>query len=261
MTAAAQDTITSATANPESNRGTGYAGASIFHSSAYLGSAETETRALPYLSFEDVKGFDLIGTRLSYRLIETGTGQGFGKWSLRAGPSLSFQSGRDSDDSPTLTGFEDIGAAFPIGGYLRSTIGPVGFGLNAGQDIAGGHSGLTVDASVGTFLPLGRVFIQPSLTASWADRRHNNSYFGVSSEQSQASGLNAYGIGSGFHSYSAGVVSWAEFGDHYAISFIGAHRWFTGNAADSPILNASDGSKTGVFAAISLSRKFDTSKW
>jgi len=52
-----------------------YLGALGLHSSEYFGSAEEETRVFPYVSVQDYKGFDLFATSLSYRAIETGTGQ------------------------------------------------------------------------------------------------------------------------------------------------------------------------------------------
>ena len=241
--------------------GTGYIGISGLISSEYLGSDQTETQVFPYLSLENVKGFDFFGTTLSYRLIETGTGEGLRAWSLRAGPSIGWQSGRDSDDSLTLTGFEDIDGSLPIGGYIRSTVGPVGLRLDAGQDVIGGHDGLRVDASIGTFLPLGKLFIRPSISAHWADNTHNESFFGVSANQAAASGLTQFDASSGIYGYSAGILSWVEFNEKYALTFIGNYRWFTDEATDSPILNAADGSDEGFFAALSLSRKFDTKKW
>ena len=189
---------------PSSDRaGTGYFGASVAVSSEYLGSDDDEIQVLPYLSLENAKGFDIFGTQLSYRLFEAGTGEGLGKWSLRAGPSVSWQEGRDSDDSPTLTGLEDVDGSIPIGGYVRSTIGPIGLRFDAGQDIAGGHDGLRASASIGTFLPLGNVFIRPTLSANWGDSSHNESFFGVSPAQAAASALSTYDAGAGIYSYTA----------------------------------------------------------
>ncbi|MEP3891679.1 MAG: MipA/OmpV family protein [Hellea sp.] len=244
-----------------SNDGTGYIGASVLLSSEYLGSSDEEIRALPYLSFDNVKGFTLFGTTLRYRAIDIGTGQGLDKWSLRAGPSISYQGGRDSDESVNLTGFDDIGGSVPLGGFIRSTIGPVGLGLNVGRDIIDGHDGLTADASIGTFYRAGKFAIQPTLAINWADGKHNDSFFSVTQEQAATSGLAAYDASSGIYAYSAGIVSWVEIENKYAISLITNYRWFTGGAADSPILNASDGSKNGIFATIGVSRKFDTTKW
>jgi outer membrane scaffolding protein for murein synthesis (MipA/OmpV family) len=244
-----------------SNDGTGYIGAAVLLNSEYLGSADEEVRALPYLSFDNVKGFSFFGTTLRYRAIDLGTGQGLGRWSLRAGPSISYQGGRDSDESVNLNGFDDIGGSAPLGGFIRSTIGPVGLGLNVGKDIIGGHSGVTADASIGTFIPLGNLAVQPTATLHWADNSHNDSFFSVTADQAATSGLAAYDAGSGIYGYSAGIVSWIDIQEKYAVSLIASYRWFTGDAADSPILNASDGSRNGIFATIGVSRKFDTTKW
>lgn len=241
--------------------GTGYVGVSGVLMSEYFGSSDEEFQVLPYLSLDDVKGFDLFGTSLTYRAVEIGTGEGLDKWSLRAGPRIAYQPGRDSEDSPTLNGFEDVDGSIPLGGYVRSTLGPLGLRLDVGQDIAGGHDGFTADASIGTFYRAGNFAIQPSATLSWGDNKHNDSFFSVNNAQSAASGLNVYDAGSGIYSYSLGVLSWIEFQEKYALVFVGSYRWFTDDAQDSPILNAQDGSDKGLFAAVSLTRKFDTNKW
>lgn len=224
--------------------------------SEYLGSDQETLSAFPYVSVQDYKGFDLFGTSLSYRAVETGTGQGLGKWSLRAGPNLTYQSGRDSDDSPTLDGLKDIDASLLAGGYVRGTFGPVGLRFDAGQDIAGGHDGVTANASIGTFLPLGRLKIQPSASVSWGSANHNQNFFGITQTQSNASGLDVNDVDSGVFGYSANLVSWYELNDDYVITLIGTHRWFTGDADNSPILLAEDGADTGLFVALGFARRF-----
>lgn len=224
--------------------------------SEYLGSDEEELRVFPYLSVQDYKGIDLFGTSLSYRAVETGTGQGLGKWSLRAGPSLTYQGGRDSDDSLTLSGLEDIDASVLAGGYLRGTFGPVGVRLDAGQDILGGHDGVVANASVGTFLPLGKLKIQPSASVNWGSADYNQSFFGITQTQSNASGLAVNDVDSGIYGYSVNLVSWYELSDDYVVTLIGSHRWFTGDADNSPILLADDGADTGLFVALGIARKF-----
>lgn len=234
-----------------------FLGALGLHSSEYLGSAEEETRVFPYVSVQDYKGFDLFATSLSYRAFETGTGAGLGKWSLRVGPSLTYEAGRDSEDSPTLTGLDDVDASVIAGGYVRGTFGPVGLRFSAGQDIAGGHDGISASASVGTFLPLGRLKIQPSASVSWGSSNFNESFFGITESQSSASGLAINDVDSGVYGYSVNLVSWYEITDNYVITAIGSHRWFSGEADDSPILLADDGADTGLFIGLGLARRFD----
>jgi len=45
------------------NDGTGYIGIMTLTNSEYLGSADEDTRILPYLSLNNVKGFDLFGPK------------------------------------------------------------------------------------------------------------------------------------------------------------------------------------------------------
>jgi len=241
--------------------GTGYVGASGIVMSDYLGAASESISVLPYLSFEDVKGFDLFGTALTYRAVETGTGEGFGKWSLRAGPRIAYQIGRDSEDSQVLSGLEDVDPSLVAGGYLRSTIGPVGIRIDAGQDITGGHEGFTADFSVGTFYRIGNFAIQPAATVSWADNSHNDSFFSLDNSQSAITGLDSFDAGSGIYAFSVGAVSWVEIKDKYAIALIGSYRWYTNDALDSPIINNVEGSDNGLFLSLSFLRKFDTNKW
>lgn len=245
----------------DDNAGTGYVGVSGVIMSDYLGSANESVSALPYLSFENVKGFDLFGTALTYRAVDTGTGEGFGKWSLRGGPRIAYQIGRESEDSEVLSGLEDIDPSLVLGGYLRSTIGPVGLRIDAGQDITGGHDGLTADLSIGTFYRIGNFAIQPAATISWADNSHNDSFFSLNNSQTAITGLEAFDAKAGIYAYSLGAVSWVEIKDKYAIALIGSYRWYTNDALDSPIINNAEGSENGLFLSLSFLRKFDTNKW
>lgn len=243
--------------NDSDDTGVAFVGALGALTSEYLGSAEEELRAFPYVSVQDYQGFDLSGTSLSYRAVETGTGQGLGKWSLRAGPNLTFQGGRDSDDSPTLTGLKDIDSSVLAGGYVRGTFGPIGLRLDAGHDIIGGHGGTVANASVGTFLPLGKLKILPSASVNWGSADHNQSFFGITQTQSSASGLAVNDLDSGIYGYSVNLVSWYELSDNYVVTAIGTHRWFVNDANDSPILMAEDGADTGLFFAFGIARKFN----
>jgi len=225
-----------------------YLGGTILYTSEYLGSADEEFRVLPNLSVYNFKGFDFAALALSYDLVDIGGGEGFGQWSLRLGPRVGYQFGRDSDDSDTLTGLEDVDGSLVTGGFVRASYGPVGVRLNAGQDIIGGHDGFVVDASVGTQLPLGKFVIQPSVSLNWADGNHNQSFFGITPEQAAITGLDSNAVG------------WVDIGEWQASASF-SYRRFIEDSLDSPIINAPDGSRNGIFSNISLTRKFDLSKY
>lgn len=232
-------------------------GAIALYSSEYLGSNEEELTVLPFLDVHNYKGFDLFGTTLSYRALETGTGQGLGKWSLRAGPSLSYLPGRNSSDSETLNGLDDVDGSLLAGGYIRSTLGPVGFRLDAGQDIINGSDGFSAIASVGTSLPLGKLSFRPSASAFYGSSKFNEAFFGIDAEQSAASGLAQNDVSSGIYSYSVNLVGYYPITDKWRANFVGSYRWFTDEADDSPIITAEDGSDNGLFVGFGFTREFN----
>jgi len=236
------------------------AGGALLYSPEYAGSADYQLRVLPLISFDDIAGFELSGLSLAYPLIDIGTGQGPGTWSLKAGPRVAFDFGRDSEDSPTLTGFEDIGASLLAGGFLRANYGPVGLRVDAGQDVISGHDGFNADISLGTYLPKGllvdKLAIQPALTLSWADQNYTQSIYGITAQQAAASGLPQYDLGGGFHRASASLLSWYELDDRWQINGIVSYREYIGDYRDSPILQAPDGTTSDVFMLLGISRKF-----
>jgi outer membrane protein len=235
-------------------------GGALAYIPEYAGSSDYDLRLLPFIGFEDIAGFELSGLALSYPLLDIGTGQGPGQWSLKAGPRAGFDFGRDSDDSPTLTGFEDIGASLLAGGFMRATYGPIGLRIDAGQDVIGGHEGFNADFSLGTFVPerllAKNLSIAPSVTLSWADGRYNQAIYGVTPQQAAASGLSQYDLGGGFHRASANLLGWYRFDDRWQVNMIVSYREYLGDYRDSPILRAPDGATSDVFTLIGVSRSF-----
>ena len=226
----------------------------------YAGSADTDIRILPLISFQDIEGFDFNGLSLSYPVIDTGTGRGPGLWSFKAGPRAGFEFGRDSDDSPALTGFEDIDPSLLLGGFLRATYGPIGVGVDAGQDVLGGHDGFNADLSLGTYIPPGllaeKVSLQPALTLSCADGNYTQTIYGVTPQQAAASGLAEADLGSGFHRASATLLGWYDLTRDWQLSGIVSYREYLGDYRDSPILRAPDGATNDIFATLGVTYRF-----
>lgn len=235
-------------------------GGAALYSPEYVGSADYELRILPLISFDDIAGFELSGLSLAYPIIDIGTGQGPGNWSLKAGPRAAFDFGRDSDDSPTLTGFENISASLLAGGFLRATYGVLGLRVDAGQDVIKGHEGFNADISLGTYIPQGllvdKLAIQPALTISWADDNYNQSIYGVTAQQAAASGLSQFNLDGGFHRASASLLGWYELDDRWQLNGIVSYREYIGEYRDSPILRAPDGTTNDVFMLLGISRSF-----
>lgn len=235
-------------------------GGALIYTPEYVGSKDYDLRLLPLISFDDIAGFELSGLSLAYPVLDMGTGQGPGKWSVKAGPRAAFDFGRDSADSPTLTGFEDIGTSLLVGGFLRTTYGPLGLRVDAGQDVIKGHDGFNADISVGTYIPTGLLIenlaLQPALTISWADTHHNQAIYGVTPQQAAGSGLSQFDLGGGFHRASATLLGWYDLDDRWQLNGLMSYREYIGDFRDSPILRAPDGSTSDVFMLLGISRSF-----
>lgn len=231
-------------------------GGTVLIRPAYVGSDKTLTNILPYIGVENFYGIDVLGLAASADIIDIGTGQGPGKWSLRAGPRVAFDFGRDSSDSSTLEGLEDIGASAVVGGFARSTFGILGFDLSAGQDVIGGHEGFVADASIGTRYPGDGWYVQPIVTLSWADQNYTQTIYGITADQAQSSALGVFETSSGFHQVSATLLGGFEVDENWNFTALVSYREALGDFKDSPIIQAEDGSASGVFTLFSLSRRF-----
>lgn len=231
-------------------------GGAVMVRPAYTGSDDYHTNILPYIGFENLYGFDMRGLAITSDVIELGTGKGPGRWSLEAGPRVSFDFGRDSRDSVTLEGLDDIDPSLLLGGFTRATIGIIGFDLSVGQDVIGGHTGLVADASIGTRYPGKGWFVAPLLSVSWADQSFTQEVYGISEAQTATSALDQFDTDSGFHQVSASLLAGIDIDDDWSVTGLVSYREALGDYRDSPIIQAEDGSASGIFATVGIARRF-----
>ena len=231
-------------------------GATVLLRPAYVGSDQTKVNILPYLGVENFHKIQILGPVARADIIDIGTGRGPGKWSLRAGPRVAFDFGRDSSDSETLDGLEDIDSSIVLGGFVRSTVGILGFDVSAGQDVIDGHGGFVVDASVGTKYTAKGWYIQPLVTLSWADENYTQTVYGITADQAQSSALGEFNTSSGFHQASAMLIGVFALSKDWHVTGTFGYREALGEFKDSPIILAEDGSASGITTSLSLSRRF-----
>lgn len=231
-------------------------GATVLLRPSYVGSDQTEINILPYLGVENFYKIQVLGPVARADIIDIGTGRGIGKWSVRAGPRVAFDFGRDSSDSSTLDGLEDIDASIVAGGFIRSTFGFLGIDLSAGQDIIDGHGGFVADASIGTKYTAKGWYIQPVATLSWADENYTQTVYGITANQAQSSALGEFDVSSGFHQASASIIGGFALSKNWNVTGTLNYREALGEYRDSPIIQAEDGSSSGITTSLSLSRRF-----
>lgn len=157
--------------------------------------------------------------------------------SLRIGPTVSIDFGRDEDDSPDLTGLGDVDTSLELGAFVAYTRGRMRLRARARHDVIDGHSGGTVrlDAAYTVFqsAPVAMGF---NVTSTWATGDYMRSYFGVTPAQSAASGLPVYVPGSGFKDLGAEINANYIFASQWALVANVGYKRLIGGAADSPLV-------------------------
>ncbi|MGK6320755.1 MipA/OmpV family protein [Sphingomonas sp. DT-204] len=154
---------------------------------------------------------------------------------VTAGVSLTGVQGYRRRDAPEGIGKLSLG----LGGRAFVSLKAAGFVATLGgtKVITGGTKGFIAD--VGVAYPVAvssRFTLVPSIGTTWADRKHNDRYFGVNAEQSLASGLPQFRAGSGFTDATAALSANYRLTDRISLSVTGAVTTLLGDVKDSPIV-------------------------
>ncbi len=157
----------------------------------FPGSDATYVQPLPYFDVHYGRLFLVAGDGFGAYLFHS-----HGGWAaVSIAPELRQR--RESDDE-RLRGLGDVRrtarSEFQVG-YAAGCFTAKG---DVATDIAHRGQGTIVDLTLATHYPVrGRLQIESGVAAQWANRLFNDSFFGVTSAQSMASGLPEYSPGSG----------------------------------------------------------------
>ncbi|TXC80387.1 MipA/OmpV family protein [Paraburkholderia azotifigens] len=148
--------------------------------------------------------------------------------------SFDFQSRQEKDD-PHLHGLGNVDGGPKLKLFADYTVWAFTGSVALYQDIAGHGQGKTVVTDLYASLPAGGWLFSVGPGFTWADALYTRTFFGVSSQQSAASGLPAYNTGAGIRDvHLNGYVSY-DFSKHWVGSVavtLGRLQHF---AAASPI--------------------------
>jgi outer membrane protein len=189
------------------------------------------------------KFFASVEGGVGYSVFDTDT--------FRAGPIARVKFDRDDDgdqsfavtgeDTDDLRGLGDVDTSVELGAFAERNIGPVALGAEIRKAVTG-HEGAVVEFGArwsGRSLVLGPPVIWSiGPRARIVDENYNRAYFGVSPQQSTASGLPVFEAGGGLHSYGLGasaIVPLSPKGEWTAVLFAGVDR-LSGDAADNPLV-------------------------
>ncbi len=212
--------------------------------------------------------FFYLGDRISVDLLAEKPGA---RWDVQLGPvaSVSFNRARTGDIADArVRALGGLGYAVELGGYagiartgvVTSDYDQLSATVSYRRDVAGAHGGGLLMPAINYMTPLSRkalvlVFAQ----ATHADRRYNESTYGIDAAQSAASGLPVYTARAGWKSVSAGVAGDVSLtGDLTGgLSLIGGVMYarLLGSAAESPVTRIA-GTRNQWLAGLGLAYAF-----
>jgi len=168
-----------------------------------------------------------------------------------AGPVLGYEGSRRESDDPRLAGLGDIPASITGGVFAGYRLGRWEALLTARQALTHSSNGLQGLLELNYRMPLAparmSLTLGPQLT--FADAQFNRTWFGVSAVQSGTSGLPVYTPDGGVDSYGLHASLTSAMNEHLLIhAFAEVHR-FTGDVADSPIVQRPTQGSLGVGVA------------
>jgi outer membrane scaffolding protein for murein synthesis (MipA/OmpV family) len=209
-----------------------------------------ETRPVPYL--------DLDWGDVSLSTDDGLTWDALKADGFSAGPFVNYLPGRTSNGQ--LHGLRDVPDMGEAGGFVRyapadfwQVFAAVGqaVGGRSGQGGVLGRVGGEVGYPVG-----GGVIGSTNLTAHFADARQTQTFFGVSTDESQASGIRPYNAGGGLQNVA--LTQSFEFPLVSNWSLLTSASWIqlTGSAADSSIVKAV-GDTNQTEAHVAIAYEFD----
>jgi outer membrane scaffolding protein for murein synthesis (MipA/OmpV family) len=227
-------------------------GAAGFVAPEYEGAKDFLFRATPMISIGKVgpeARFTSRNDNISFSLFESGA--------IRAGAVGKIVFPRDGDDADDLKGLDPVRWGAEIGGFAEvyptdwlRIRGEVRHGIRA-------HDGIVADISADAFhdvTPTIRVSGGPR--ASFASSDYFDTYYGVSADEAQESGLSAYDPGGGLKSLGVGgAVTWKTT-DQVTTSLFGEYSRLMGSAKDSSLVQER-GSPDQLMLGVSATYRFD----
>lgn len=173
------------------------------------------------------------------------------------GLGLGYDGGRDEDENAALDGLGDVDGSLvgSIGGALA--LDPAVLSLIFTHDLGSGHEGYTIDLETeyGIEVIEDKVEIGLGAGITWASQNYTEAYFGVSTAQAAASGLNQFDVDAGFKSAGVGVSAGYALTDYAALQLELGYRRLLGDVADSPIVD-NQGSPNQFSAGLILALTF-----
>lgn len=148
--------------------------------------------------------------------------------------SFDFQSRKESDD-PRLHGLGNVDDGPKLKLFADYTVWAFTGSVALYQDIAGHHQGTTISTDLVASAPVGGWLFSAGPGFTWANSTYTRTFFGVSGQQSAASGLPAYNTSAGVRDIHMNAMVTYDFSRHWNTSVSATFGRLEHDAANSPI--------------------------
>lgn len=209
----------------------------------YEGSDEFKAMPLPFVSatFGDMLKIDPRGASVNV----------FRTHGLSFSARFGYDLGRKEDDSDRLRGLGDIDASAVVGARIGYELGPIELYTAVDRNI-GGSDGLQVRFGAEATHRYERFLFGAGVSGTWADSRYMRTYFGITPQQSAASGLAIYDIGSGLKRFDVEASVAYMLTKNWMIRGQVGVGFLSGDAGNSPIVQ----SKSQPYGMLTIGYRF-----
>jgi outer membrane protein len=194
---------------------------------AYQGSDDLRVIPLPVIDIKEGWFFANLRNGVGIAPISTDT--------ITVGASAVFVQGYRRRDVPD--GIDKLKNG--LGARLFANVRAGGFVATVGavKIVTGGTKGMVADATLSYPVEVSSRFtLTPTIGTTWADRKYNDGYFGITPQESLASGLPQFRTGSGFKDVSGLLTASYRLTDRITLTATGGVTSLIGKAKDSPIV-------------------------
>jgi len=193
---------------------------------AYQGADEYRVLPFPLLNVQMGPFFASVVNGIGMNVIDTPE--------FKFGGSVTYVRGYRSRDIPN--GIDSLSDG--MGARLFSSVKLGGVNTTFGATrVIGGTKGTIVDLQLSYPMMMSRrLSLIPSVSTTWANDKHMNGYFGITSAEAQASGLRAFRAGGGFKDITAGVTASYHLSGGLNLTASGGMSYLFDRAADSPLV-------------------------
>ncbi|MBB3951023.1 MipA/OmpV family protein [Aureimonas jatrophae] len=194
----------------------------------YEGSDEFEVTPVPFVSatYGDWLKIDPTGAAATVYRTDA----------IRLDGLLGYETGRSEDDSDRLRGLGDVDFGVNVGALAALEVGPAELFVSA-QKTIGGSDGFVAEAGAEVEYAVSQsLFLGLKGSATFADEKHMQAYFGIDAVQSVRSGYAAYEPDAGIKRVDLAATATFAFNENWFARGEAGVGVLIGDAADSPIV-------------------------